>query len=111
MMKTLLLFCACASLWAQGTVTIFGAVADSSGSVMPNVAVRAIRSGTGAIRQAISDARLRHHAIAGPGDLRDRRQEHPAWTGKCHRELRRVQVVSHLRESSASIPGGVLQLV
>src|SRR5437667_5732543 len=100
MMKTLLLFCACASLWAQGTATIFGAVADSSGSVMPNVAVRAIRSGTGAIRQAISDARLRHHAIAGrlrlagPGDLRDRRQEHPAWTGKCHRELRRVQVVS-----------------
>src|SRR2546427_5499241 len=57
MMKTLLLFCACASLWAQGTVTIFGAVADSSGSVMPNVTVRAIRSGTGAIRQAISDTR------------------------------------------------------
>src|SRR4051812_23870457 len=56
-MRALLFFCLCASVWAQGTVTIFGSVADSSGSVMPNITVRAVRSDTGAVREAISDSR------------------------------------------------------
>ena len=42
MVKTLIvLLIAGASLWAQGTVTIFGAVIDSSRSVVPNVTVKA----------------------------------------------------------------------
>jgi hypothetical protein len=42
---------------AQGTVTIFGTVTDSSGSVMPNVTVKAVHGGTGTMRQAVSDSR------------------------------------------------------
>src|SRR5262245_4489262 len=58
MKQIFLLFClSAASVWAQGTTTIFGTVTDASGSVVPNIAVRAVRSETGASREVTADSR------------------------------------------------------
>ncbi|MGH8248927.1 MAG: carboxypeptidase-like regulatory domain-containing protein, partial [Gammaproteobacteria bacterium] len=45
------------AVYAQGTVTIFGVVTDSTGSLVPKAAVKVVRSETGAAREAISDDR------------------------------------------------------
>ena len=47
----------CASLWAQGSATIFGAVTDSSGAVAPGVTVLVANEETGVTRESLTDAR------------------------------------------------------
>jgi hypothetical protein len=47
---------AAATLWGQGSVTIFGTITDSTGAVLPNIAVTAANTQTGAVRQTVSTA-------------------------------------------------------
>ncbi|MDP3000921.1 MAG: TonB-dependent receptor [Bryobacterales bacterium] len=59
-MKRPLYFCillfAAATLWGQGSVTIFGTITDSTGAVLPNIAVTVANTQTGAVRQTVSTA-------------------------------------------------------
>ena len=59
-MKRLLCLCiflfAAATLWGQGSVTIFGTITDSTGAVLPNIAVTVTNTQTGAVRQTVSTA-------------------------------------------------------
>ena len=47
---------AAATLWGQGSVTIFGTITDSTGAVLPNIAVTVTNTQTGAVRQTVSAA-------------------------------------------------------
>src|SRR5438876_4329215 len=46
---------ACASLWAQATAQISGAVKDSSGAVLPGAEITVIQTDTGVSRMTISN--------------------------------------------------------
>ncbi len=52
---TLSIVFSAASLWAQGTVTIFGAITDSSGALIPGAGVTVTNSQTGLSRKMVSD--------------------------------------------------------
>lgn len=47
---------AAATLWGQGSVTIFGTITDSTGAVLPSIAVTVTNTQTGAVRQTVSTA-------------------------------------------------------
>src|SRR6266545_5041132 len=55
MRYTLILCLTAPALFAQGSVTIFGAVADASGAVLPSVNVTITNTQTSAIRQTKSN--------------------------------------------------------
>ena len=46
----------CASIFAQGTAQINGSIKDASGSAVPGAEIKAIQTGTGAVRTATSGA-------------------------------------------------------
>src|SRR5262245_35746058 len=55
--RVLVLLAAVAQARAQGSVTIFGTVTDSSGAVVPGVTITATHAATGLVRQSLSDER------------------------------------------------------
>jgi len=55
-LRLCVLFLAAATLWGQGSVTIFGTITDSTGAVLPSIAVTVTNTQTGAVRQTVSTA-------------------------------------------------------
>lgn len=78
-------------MWGQGSVTIFGVVADASGHVVPDVPIEIRNTETGAARRVISDARGNYVVTQLPVAIYTVSAEYPGFK-KFVQENIRVQV-------------------